>query len=113
MWDAGGHYEYITVYSDELIVFRKYPTFISRGLNTILPLKIVGETYLYLSDVVTEEINGEVTHDFSACTYIKTLSDNIEKIFDITLNNYLSKLEGDYNTEVDTSYLLVEAEVSR
>ena len=41
----------------------------SRGLNTLFPLNMVGDPELYISDDVgTIEINGEVTNDFLACT---------------------------------------------
>ena len=36
----------------------------------------------------TAEINGEVMHVFLYRTYIKTVSENIEKIFDTTPKNY-------------------------
>ena len=45
-------------------------------------------------DVGISEINGEVMHAFLDCTYIKNMSDKIEKIFGITLKNYVSPLEG-------------------
>ena len=41
------------------------------------------------------------------------MSDNIEKIFETTLNNYGSPLEGGYNSEVHTYGLLVGDEVSK
>ena len=57
--------------------------------------------------MLTEEINGEVTHAFSYRTYIKNVSENIEKLFETTLKNYGSPLEGFYHTELDTSDLLL------
>ena len=34
------------------------------------------------------EIDSKVTHDFSSCTYIKNVSENIENLFKTTLDNY-------------------------
>ena len=66
-------------------------------LNSFFLLKLVGEPDLYLGgDVVTAEISGEVMNDFLAHTYIKNVTDNIEKSFGTTLNNYRSPLEGVY-----------------
>ena len=42
MRDVRYHYEYITIYSYNLLLFRKNPTGILRGLNTLFPLKGVG-----------------------------------------------------------------------
>ena len=48
MQDYGDHYEYITVYSDDILVFRKDPIVIFRVFNILLPVKVVGEPELYL-----------------------------------------------------------------
>ena len=78
----GYHYEYTNVYSDEILVLRKYPTGILRVLNTLFPLKGVLEIEFYLGDDVgTSELNGEVTHAFVDRTYIKHASKNIDKSF--------------------------------
>ena len=65
------------------------------------------------SDVGTVEISGKATHDFSDCTYIKNVRENIENIFDTMLNNYGSPLDGGYYPEVDTYDLSVGDEVPR
>ena len=108
MRDDGDQYEYITIYSDDLLVFSKHTTGTVKGLNTLLPLKGVGYPELYLGeDVGNAEINGEVKHAFSACTYIKNVSEKIENIFETKLNNCGSSLEGGYYPEVYTSDILV------
>ena len=48
MQDSEDHYEYVTVYSGDLLVFNKDPTSILIGLNTFFPLKGVGEPDFYL-----------------------------------------------------------------
>ena len=47
--------------------------------------------------MVTVEMNGEVTHAFSSHTWIKNLNENVENLFDTTLNNDRSPLEGGYH----------------
>ena len=56
-----------------------------RGLDTLIPMKGVGYPESYpCGDVGTAEINGGVRHVFLDFTYIKNMSDNIEKIFETT-----------------------------
>ena len=72
MQDTGDHYEYITVYSNDIFVFGKYNTGIFRVFNTLFPMNVFVKTELYHGGVVvTEEMNGEVTHAFLYFTYIK------------------------------------------
>ena len=52
MQDSEDHYEYVTVYSGDLLVFNKDPTSILIGLNTFFPLKGVGEPDFYLGGYV-------------------------------------------------------------
>ena len=114
MIDSGDHYEFITVYSDELPVLIQYPTVILRGLNTLLPLKGVGEPEFYLGgDVGTVDFNGEVMHEFLARTYIKHVSEKINRSFKTKLKSYGLPLERRYYPEVETSDILVGDEVSR
>ena len=49
--DAGGHWEYIAVYSDDLLVFSKEPIKILRGLETLYPLKEVRKPEFYLGGI--------------------------------------------------------------
>ena len=46
--DAGDHYEYIAIYSDDLLVFSKDPIKILKGLEALYPLKGVGRLEFYL-----------------------------------------------------------------
>ena len=52
-------------------------------------------------------------HAFSARTYIKNVCDKTEKMFETTLKNYGSPLEGEYHPELDKSDLLVGDEISK
>ena len=48
-----GHWEYIAVYSNDLLVFSKDPVKILRGLETLYPLKGVGKPEFYLGGLST------------------------------------------------------------
>ena len=114
MRDAGGHWEYIAVYSDDLLVFSKDPVKILRGLETLYPLKGVGKPEFYLGgDVNMTKTARGISHTFSARTYIKNVCDKIEKMFETTLKNYGSPLEGGYHPELDKSSLLVGDEINK
>ena len=94
--DAGDHWEYIAVYSDDLLVFSRDPVKILRGLETLYPFKGVGKPEFYLGgDVNVIKTSKGYTHAFSARTYIKNVCDKIEKLLETTLKNYGSSLEGD------------------
>ena len=93
--DAGDHYEYIAVYSDDLLVFSKKPLVILRGLEALFPLKGVGEPEFYLGGDVSKSKHGDqYQRSLAARTYIKNVCDKIEKLFETTLKNYGSPLEG-------------------
>ena len=46
-------------------------------------------------------------------TYIKNICEKIEKLFQITLKNYHSPLEGGYHPELDDSNYLNDEEISK
>ena len=113
--DAGDHYEYIAVYSDDLLVFSKRAKEILQGLSTLFPLKGVGQPEFYLGgDVgVIKDQDGHFHYVTSARTYIKNVCDKIEKLFERTLRNYGSPLEDGYHPEIDNTSLLVGNKVSK
>ena len=86
---CGYHYKYITAYSKNIIVSINDHIGILIIMNTMFPLKVVGDSELYLcGDVVTTEIDGKTTHVFSEYTYIKKTSEKIDNIFETTFNKY-------------------------
>ena len=114
IWDMGDHYEYLAVYTNDLLVVSKNPLAILRGLETLYPLKGVGKPEYYLGgDMNTVERADGPTLAFSARTYIKNVCEKIEKLFEVDLRNYGSPLEGGYHPELDTTDLLPEDQVSR
>ena len=69
-----------------------------RWFNELLLLKGFGDLKSYLDgDVGTSEIYGKSMHDFPAFNDTKKVSENIENIFDIILDNYGSTIEGGCN----------------
>ena len=114
MRDAKDHYEYIAVYSDDILVFSKQAISILKGLESLFPLKGVGKPEFYLGGDVTVIRTGEgYTHAFAAKTYIKNVCDKIERLFETTLRNYGTPLEGGYHPEIDTSDFLVGIDISK
>ena len=64
--DAGDHYEYIAVYSDDLLVFSKDPVKILRGLETLYLLKGVGRPEFYLGG----DVNMAKTAKSYMCAFL-------------------------------------------
>ena len=112
--DAGDHYEYIAVYSDDLLVFSKHPSVILKGLSTLFPIK-GGKPEFYLGGDVeaVKDEDGVFHYVCSAKTYIKNVCDKIEKLYETSLRNHGSPLPDGYHPEIDTSPLLVGSEVSK
>ena len=78
-------------------------------------LKGVGEPEYYLGgDVLRKkDKNGERKTTLLAKTYIKNICDKVEKLFNISLRNYHSPLEGGYHPELDTTELLDKEEITK
>jgi len=110
--DAGTHYEYIAVYSDDVLVFSKNPLKILRGLEALFPLKGVGEPEYYLEGDIGTTKDGKY-RTLSAKTYIKNCCDKIEKLYEVTLRNYGSPLEAGFHPETDTTPLLIGDSISK
>ena len=114
MRDAGDHHEHIAIYSDDVLVFSKKPLVILKGLEALFPLKGVGKPEFYLGgDVGLRDTEHGTVHTFSAKTYIKNVFEKIECLFETTLKNYGSPLEGGYHPELDTTDLLMGDEVNK
>ena len=112
-------YEYIAVYVDDLIVASKEPMKAMDEFKQIggFKLKGVGEPEYYLGGDVEREKRNDKSEKYitkiSARTYIKNVCDKIERVFNLTLKNYHSPLEGGYHPELDTSELLDEVGISQ
>jgi len=112
-------YEYIAVYVDDLIVASKEPMKAMDEFKQIggFKLKGVGEPEYYLGGDVEREKRNDKSEKYitkiSARTYIKNVCHKIERVFNLTLKNYHSPLEGGYHPELDTSELLDEVGISQ
>ena len=95
------HYEYIAVYSDGLLIFSKDLIKILEGLETLYPLKGVGRPEFYLGgDVNMVKMAKGHMHAFSARTHIKNVCEKMEKLYETSLRNYGSPLEGGVSSRI-------------
>ena len=93
--DAGSHWKYVAVYSDNLLVLSKDPVKILKGSENLYSLKRIGKPEFYFGgDVNVIKMSKGYTHAFFAKTYIKNVCDKIERLFETTLRNYGSPLDG-------------------
>jgi len=108
MRDKGDHYEYITVYVDDLIIAAKKPMTIIKELEKIgnYKFKGVGVPEYYLGgNIKREKIKNSPFYFtvLSAKTYIKNIVNKIERLFDIKLKSYHSPLKEGSHPGVDAS----------
>lgn len=118
MRSKNGEYEYIAVYVDDLIIASREPMVIIEEVKKVgnFKLKGVGEPEYYLGGDIERKKRDDglgYTSKLSARTYIKNVCEKIEKLFQITLKNYHSPLEGGYHPELDDSNYLGDDEVSK
>jgi len=113
-------HEYIAVYVDDFIVASEDHMSVIDEFKKIggSKLKGVGEPEYYLGgDIERVKIKCEaqtMLTKISAKTYIANVCDKIERVFDITLKNYHSPLQGgDYHPEQDESELLDDVDISK
>ena len=80
-------------------------------------LKGVGELEYYLGGdierIAIKNKDQKMITKISARTCIKNVCDKIERIFEITLRNYHSPLEGGYHPELDETDLVDEVGISQ
>ena len=77
------------MYSDDLLVFRKSPLMILRGLEALFSLKGVGRPDFYLGgDVNIVKTKKGERYASLARIYIKNVCKKIEKLFEVYLKNY-------------------------
>ena len=110
---AKDHYEYIAVYSDDLLIFSRDTSPIVKALESAFILKGGSPEYYLGGDIRTTSTSTTRKYEASAHTYIKNVCAKIEGIFETTLRCYSSPLEGGYHPEVDTTRLLVNDEINR
>ena len=105
------HYEYIAVIVDDLLVFSKEPEIVIGQLQDIYKYTLsgVGTPEYYNGADISFDGNGYV--NMSAKTYIKNVTERIEKVMECTLKNYGSPMETGDHPEMDESDLLLATEI--
>ena len=117
MWmkDVGIHYEYILVYSDDLLIISKDPKKIVDQLSEKYQLKGISFPDYHLGGNFAQTTNskGEKISYLSAKTYIKNVCGKIESTFDIKLKPMNVPFEPSYHPEIDDSPILGAHEISK
>jgi hypothetical protein len=113
--DCGTHYEYVTTYVDDILVVSKDPMKTIEALRKCYPLKGVGVPEYYLGGDMFQQRDdsGNTFLATSAKTYIKNVTDKIEKLLDVTLKGYETPMDPKYHPEIDESELLDGDNVSK
>jgi len=108
---VGNHYEYIAVIVDDLLIFSQNPDEIIETLQTVYKYKLggVGTPQYYNGADISFNKNGYA--QMSAETYIKNITERIEKLLEYTLKNYGSPMESGDHPELDETDLLVPPDI--
>ncbi len=109
MRDKGDHYEFITIFVDDLLVFSRNAAEIIDIFQALYGVKSVGFPEYYNGGDVYEDKDGKLC--ISAKTYLKQVCDKIEKLMDVTLKCYGSPLDNGDHPEMDDSDILGEDQV--
>ena len=115
--DCGTHYEYIATWVDDLLIFSKNAMEIIKQLEKRYELKGTGVPEYYLGGNI-EEIDWKQspkgkTYALSARTYIKNITEKIEKMFETELRHSQSPMDSSYKPEIDETELLSGIEVTK
>ena len=108
------HYEYIAVIVDDLLVFSKDPSTVIGPLKEIynFELKGVGEPEYYSG--ADMKFNKETGNwEMAARTYVASICDKIEKLFECKLKRYGAPMAADDHPEMDDSDFLTGNEITR
>ena len=116
MRDCGERYEYLAVYSDDIIVASKDPKEAYKIIQKHYTMKGVGVPEYFLGAACGRESGpfnekGSTT-TLSANVYIQNLIQHIEEVFGV-LRSYTVPMDPDYHPELDDSPLLGEESISK
>ena len=116
MRDTDYGYEYLAVYSDDVLVASKNAKGVMDELQKTYILKGVGIPDYYLGAeygrIKAEYTKKGTTSTWSAKTFITNVLDKIERIFGV-LRTYTTPMDPDYYPELDESPILSGEEVSK
>ena len=115
MLDCKTHYEYLTVYSDDLIVASKNPRKVFDTLEKVYTLKGVGPPEFYLGATVGRA-KGDYnergsTTTLSAKIYLQNLIAKLEREIGV-LRSYTMPIDPEYRPELDESPLVSDTDAS-
>ena len=114
MKDMGTHYEYISMYVDDILIFSKNPLVIVNGLKALYILKGVGKPEYYLGGDVEEiRVEGSIRMVLSSKTYIRNICEKIEKLFELVLHKYNAPMDEKYHPELDSTELLTGDNITK
>eukprot|EP00979_Chaetoceros_neogracilis_P009185 scaffold2090_cov151-Chaetoceros_neogracile.AAC.2 len=115
MRDCGTYYEYIAVYSDDIIVASKNPKEIYDKIQEVYIMKGVGEPEYFIGAemgrVKVDYTESGFTSTWSAKTYLTNVIDRIEKQLGV-LRAYTCPMDPDYHPELDETPLLNGSDIS-
>ena len=111
MREKEDHYEYVTIFVDDLLVFSRNAKEIIDIFEVLYGVKSVGFPEYYNGGDVYEDKNDLLC--LSAKTYIKQVCEKIEKLFETKLRCYGSPLEPGDHPEMDESEIMDTDDVAK
>ena len=115
MKDCNTHYEYILVYSDDLLIVSKDTKAVINQLNQKYSLKGFSFPDYYLGGDYnqTKNAQGKKVSYLSAKTFVKNVCEKVESTFDIKLKPSNFPFDPNYHPEIDETPLLHVNDVSK
>jgi hypothetical protein len=111
MREQSDHYEYVTIFVDDLLVFSRNAREVIDVFECLYGVKGVGFPEYYNGGDVYEDEDGKLC--LSAKTYIKQVAEKIESLLESKLKCYGSPLEPGDHPEMDESDLLGEEDIAK
>ena len=115
--DLGDHYEYMATWVDDLIIFSKNPMAIIKELEKKYSLKGTGMPDYYLGgnidDITWKGALKFRTYTLSARTYIKNVTEKVERMYETELRHHASPMDSSYRPELDDTELLAPLEITK
>jgi len=113
-----GHYEYVARYVDDVIAFGKDPMKLMKELKDTYVMKGVGKPRYYLGGDVLELDEQwqreNITHSFSAQTYIQNCAPKLAKMLGIEkFAKRSTPMDPEYHPKLDESRLLCPDDISK
>jgi hypothetical protein len=112
MVDKSSHYEYLSTYVDDILIWSKDTMAFIKSLEKTYMLKIVGIPEYYLGGNVQflgeAWKNQELGLTLSAKTYIQNVFPKVEGPFGKEFKPIKTPMSEGYHPEVDDSYLCTE-----